>query len=151
MAGREVQPYDRSLAKTRVMPVSHRAVAERPDAILAAPTQTALADAVSQGGARAVGRYTRHEGGYAVPVVYVSKRAQGPWVMRHRKALLWTGVPLLVLSLLALLVLWVGWAWFIAGTVAAGVFVAGLVRFANGGGSRRGGGKVSVNVSVSNR
>jgi hypothetical protein len=131
------------------MPVSHRAVRERPDAVLVARTHTELADAVSQRGARAVGKYASHAQGYSVPVVYVSKRAT-PWVVRHRKGLIISGVPLVVMSTLALLFLWVGPAWFIGGLVAAAFLVATLVRYSRGGGGGRGS-NVSVSVNVRTR
>jgi hypothetical protein len=143
------------LARTRRMPVPHRA--DRRPAPLPAGTrmlQGSRADLeahMRQSGARAVGRWNEGANGvHTVPVVYVSRRAQ-PWVVRHRIALVATGTPLVLLAGLYGLVLWVGWAWFVGGLVAAGVFLAFVIRIANGHGFRgpRGGAtNVSVSVSV---
>lgn len=133
------------LARTRVMPVPHRAD-RRPDRVIQGNRRDLQAH-MRQSGAHAVGRWSQAgPGEFSVPVVYVSKRAQ-PWVVRHRVALLATGVPLTILGGLATLILWVGWAWFIGGVMASVVFVGLVVRFSRGG-ARSSGANVSVSVNV---
>ncbi len=145
------------LARTRRMPVPHRADRRPevypPDTRMIRGQRADLEAHMAQAGARAVGRYHRAENGDTIiPVVYVSRRAQ-PWVVRHRVACLAIGTPLVIVSGLALLVMWVGWAWFIGGLVAAGLFLALVIRVANGHGLRgpRGGANVSVSVNVRTR
>lgn len=104
-----------------------------------------LEDHIRQSGARAVGVWRPLPGGGGqIPVVYVSKRARAPFYIRHRVGLIVAGGVLMTLSGLALLVAWVGWAWFIGGALFAGGAVATLVRWSRGGG----GGSVSVTTTT---
>ena len=109
---------------------------------------------VQENGARAVGRWVDAPGGVTtVPVVYVSKRARvrDPFIVRHRWPLVWAGSVLMVLALLAGLILWVGWAWFIGGTAAAAFLVATIVRYSRGGGGRTGNINININANTGRR
>ncbi len=137
------------LERTRTDLVVHVNGAYPPGTRMLQGSRADLEEHIRTEGARAVGRFRPLPGGgTAIPVVYVAKRTVGQsWPERHRVALLATGIPLVVLSGLALLVAWVGWAWFLGGLVAAAALVATLVRWSRGGGGGRTG-NITVNVNA---
>jgi hypothetical protein len=129
----------KDLARTRVM---HRG---GPDEIQQGTPELFSEHAMAERGVKAIGRYRQVDNGeWAVPVVYVSKRAK-PWHERHRKAILISVPVVTFLASLAGLILWVGPAWFIGGMAAATVFVAMIVRMTRGG---NGGRFVSVTTTT---
>lgn len=137
------------LARTARMPAPHRRPANLPaGARMLQGQRRDLENHMRQSGAQAVGRWnTAPDGTTTIPVVYVSRRAQ-PWVVRHRKGLLWTGVPLVILSGLYALILWVGWAWFVGGIVLSVFAVGAAARLARGGGAHT---SVSVTTTTTVR
>jgi hypothetical protein len=132
----------KDLARTRVMYVGG------PDEIQQGAPEMFSERAMAERGVQAIGRYRPvGNGEWAVPVVYVSKRAK-PWHERHRRAILITVPAATFVASLAGLILWVGWAWFIGGVAAAAVFVAMIVRMSRGGG---GGRSVSVTTTTTTK
>ena len=92
--------------------------------------------ALAQPGIKAVGKFQPRSGGLtAVPVVYVSKRAQ-PFHIRYRWPLVISGSVLLLASGIAAIILTVGLGWFIGGVVVMALTIATLVRYSRGGGGR---------------
>ena len=102
--------------------------------------------ATSPGGIKAVGRFEPRSGGLtAVPVVYVSKRAQ-PFHVRYRWPLVISGGLLVLASVIGWAILSIG-LWGFAGLVFA--ILAGIIilnRMASGGGRHR-----SVEVTTTTR
>ena len=118
----------KDLARTRVMRVT-------PEQIQVGPPAIFTPAAMEERGVRAVGKYRdAGNGQYAVPVVYVGRRHL-PFHERHRKGIVAAGASLALLSALALMVMWVGPAWFFGGITAMAVVIAALVRWSRGGGA----------------
>lgn len=105
---------------------------------------------IASGDVRAVGQWRTHEGQAAIPVVYVSKRAT-PWYVRHRIALVATGVPLTIAGGIGALIIMYGWAWFVAGLFLAVLAVGGIVRLKNWAGGGTGRGSVTVTTTTTVR
>lgn len=91
---------------------------------------------IREGHVRAVGKFTQGPAGMAaVPVVYVSKRAQ-PFVVRHRIALLVSGGVVLVVGGVVGVIAAIGLGWFMLAVAAMAFSIAILSRITNGGGKR---------------
>lgn len=142
------------LERTRTDLVIHTTGAYPPGTRMLHGERRDLEAYMAENGARAVGVWRPLPGGGGqIPVVYVSKRAKAkePFLERHGRKLLLAGLPLLTLSGLALLVAWVGWAWFIGGVLAGAAAIATLVRWSRGGGGRTGNINININANTGRR
>lgn len=119
------------------------------NARMAVGQRSTIQEMINSGEVRAIGKYRDlGQGAVSIPVVYVSKRSK-PWYERR-----WVHVVSIVSGLLLLLTALATWAilaigagWFIAGVIAASIFVAWLARFSRGATGRG----HSVDVTTSTR